>query len=68
MENVYTNLSGLHELYMLRYVKMLPVYRASCAFFPPALFLPQSPLLSTTPFKSPKFAFLSDDKRLLDVN
>lgn len=49
MENVYTALSGLHELYMMCYVKMLPVYCVSCAFFS-ALFLPSplfyQPLLS----------------------
>lgn len=55
----------------MRYVKMLPVYGASCAFVPPPppiLFLPRSPLLSSTAFKSPKFALLSDGTGLLDVN
>lgn len=49
MENVYTALSGLHELYMMCYVKMLPVYCVSCAFFsffPPPRPLFYQPLLS----------------------
>lgn len=70
MGNVYSALSGLHELYMTCYVKMLPVYCVYHALFffpffffislPPSLF--HTLYLSTIAFKISKFAFLFSDK------
>lgn len=65
MGNVCAALSGLHELYMTCYVKMLPVYCVSCSFPPPLFFFffnPLPPSLFLSAFKSSKFALLSSDK------
>lgn len=69
MGNVCAALSGLHELYMTCYVKMLPVYCVSCSFLPPPhpplfffFFNPLPPSLFLSAFKSSKFALLSSDK------
>lgn len=69
MENVHTTLSGLHELYMMRYVKMLPVYGASCAFAPPpqptlSFASPDLPLRSTTAFVCVSFRQLAGSVRM----
>lgn len=59
MGNVCAALSGLHELYMTCYVKMLPVYCVSCSFLPPLFFS------SLTPFLPPSSSLLSRAQSLL---